>query len=85
VLRGIPLYLTGADPREDEEELLHFVSHKTMVALYAHGTIHVMIYAMRRKHLLARYPDPLADKLLLKVAMKASRGGRCGRSHARWT
>jgi len=70
VLRGIPLYLTGADPREDEEELLHFVSHKAMVALYAHGTIHVMIYAMRRKHLLARYPDPLADKLLLKVAMK---------------
>jgi len=69
-LRRIPLYLDGSDPRADEEELLLFVAHKAMVALYAHGSIHVMLYALRRKHLLARYPDPLADKLLLKVAMK---------------
>jgi hypothetical protein len=41
-----------------------------MVSLYAHGTIHVMLYALRRKHLLARYPDPLEDKLLVKMAMK---------------
>ena len=54
----------------DEEELLQFVAHKAMVSLYAHGTIHVMLLALRRKHLLARYPDPLADKPLLKVAMK---------------
>jgi hypothetical protein len=70
VLRGIPLYLDGTNPRADEKELLQFVAHKAMVALYAHGTIHVMIYAVRRKHLLARYPDPLSEALLVKVAMK---------------
>ena len=69
-LRGIPLYLDGKDPAADEEELVLFVAHKAMVSLYAHGTIHVMLYALRRKHLLARYPDPLEDKLLVKMAMK---------------
>jgi len=71
-LRRIPLYLDGSDLQADEEELLQFVAHKAMVSLYAHGTIHVMLLALRRKHLLARYPDPLADKPLLKVAMKGA-------------
>ena len=60
-LRRIPLYLDGSDPRADEEELLQFVAHKTMVSLLGQGTIHVMLLALRRKHLLARYPGPLAD------------------------
>jgi site-specific DNA-cytosine methylase len=69
-MRGLPLYLDGRDPRADEEELILFVAHKAMVALYAHGTIHVMLCAIRRKHLLIRLPDPLEDSVLLKSAMK---------------
>jgi len=37
---------------------------------YAHNTIHVMLYALRHLHLLERWPDPLQDKRLLKLAMK---------------
>jgi hypothetical protein len=68
--RRRPLYLDGLNPREDEDELLMFVAHKALNASYAHSTIHVMLFALRFKHLMARHPDPLEDKLLLRVAMK---------------
>jgi len=64
------LFLDGRNPREDEDELLLFVTHKALNADYAHSSIHVMLYALRFKHLMARYPDPLEDKTLLKIAMK---------------
>jgi hypothetical protein len=68
--RQKPLYLDGRNPREDEDELLMFVAHKALNSSYAHSTIHVMLFALRFKHLMARHPDPLEDKLLLRVAMK---------------
>ena len=69
-VRGQPLFLTGGYPREEEEELIKFVAHKALTMHYAYSTIHVMLYALRHVHLLERWPDPLRDKVLLKMAMK---------------
>ena len=72
-MRGLPLYLTGKDPREEEEkeeELIKFVAHKALTMHYACSTIHVMLYALRHVHLLEWWPDPLKDKVVLKMAMK---------------
>ena len=72
-MRGLPLYLTGKDPREEEEkeeELIKFVAHKALTMHYAYSTIHVMLYALRHVHLLEWWPDPLKDKVVLKMAMK---------------
>jgi hypothetical protein len=68
--RRRPLFLDGLNPVEDEDELLMFVAHKALNSHYAHSTIHVMLYALRFKHLMARCPDPLEDKLLLRIAMR---------------
>jgi len=68
--REAPVYLDGRNPKADEDELLLFVAHMALNADYAHSTIHVMLYALRFKHLMARRPDPLEDKVLLKIAMK---------------
>ena len=70
IMRGIGLFQNGKDPVADEDETLLFIAHKAMVSLYAHGTIHVMLYAIRQKHLFARYPDPLKDSVRIKMAMK---------------
>ena len=65
-----PLFLDGQDPGADQEEILGFVAHKALNSHFAHSTIHVMLYALRFKHLMARYPDPLENKPLVKIAMK---------------
>lgn len=66
--RGLPLFLEG-DPG-DEEDLMQFVAHRGLVAGYAYGSIHVMLFAIRMEHLKSRYGDPLVDKLLLKIVMR---------------
>jgi len=62
--------LDGRDPRADQEEISGFVAHKALYSHYAHSTTHVVLYALRFKHLMARYPDPLEDKRLVIIAMK---------------
>lgn len=37
---------------------------------YAYSTVHVMLYAIRFKHMMSRYEDPLKDKAALRLAMK---------------
>jgi hypothetical protein len=70
MLRGSPLYLNGRDLNADQNELVSFVAFKGLVFNYGHGTVHVMLYALRFHHLAAGMGDPLCDKPLLKIAMK---------------
>ena len=70
MVRGQPLYLTGRDLNADQNEMVSFVAYKGLVFNYGHGTVHVMLYAIRFQHLAAGMGDPLRDKPLLKVAMK---------------
>jgi hypothetical protein len=72
LLRGRGLYLTGEDEREDEQELLQFVAHKFLVVRLAHGTIHVILYAVRFYHLTEGHADPLRDKPRLVLALKGA-------------
>ena len=68
---------------------MRFVAHKALNSNYAHSTIHVMLYALRFKHLMARYPDPLENEPLVTIAMKGVsllQGGGCGvKSPHQWT
>jgi len=41
--RRKPLFLDGLNPKDDEDELLLFVTHKALNADFAHSTIHVML------------------------------------------
>ncbi len=72
LLRERNIYLTGDDERGDEQELLLFVSHKFMVVRLAHGTIHVILYAVRFYHLTEGHADPLQNKPRLVLAMKGA-------------
>ena len=64
-VRGQPLFLTGNNPGEDEEELLRFVAHKAITMNYAYSAIRVMLSTLRHVHLMEWWPDPLQDKVRL--------------------
>ena len=68
--RGRPLHLSGRDPQADEDELIDFVAYKGGLWNYAHSSVRVMLYAVRRDHLLNRRGNPLADRPLLALALK---------------
>jgi hypothetical protein len=68
--RRLPVFLDGRNPVGDQEALVEFVAFKGYIQGYAHGSVHVMLYALRYYHLLNRHPDPLQGAALLKMAMK---------------
>jgi hypothetical protein len=68
--RGLLPYLDGRDPVADQEDLVLFVAYVGVSMKYRHATVHVMLYAMRYHHIVARQPDPLVDTPLLKIVMK---------------
>ena len=72
-MRGQPLFLTGNNPGEDEEELLRFVAHKAITMNYAYSTIRVMLSTLRHVHLMEWWPDPLQDKVRLDKGMESLR------------
>ena len=69
-LRHRAHFLTGHNPKGDEDELVNFVVYKAMVTGLAHGTLHVMLHALRRFHLMERFADTLAHRPMLTIAMK---------------
>jgi hypothetical protein len=76
--RGRPVFFTNEPPAEVQDELILFVAFKGVVQGYAHGTVHVMLHALRFFHVLERLADPLADKPLLNVVtrgLKRVQGG----------
>jgi hypothetical protein len=79
VAGGLPPYLDGRDPIADQEALVQFVAFVGIKMRYRHATVHVMLYAIRYHHIIARQPDPLVDTPLLKIVMvglKRLQGGR---------
>jgi len=68
--RGQPLLLSGRDPQADEGELIDFVAYMGGLWSYAHSSVRVMLYAVRREHLLNRRGNPLAERPLLALALK---------------
>ncbi len=52
--------------------MLLFVAHKFLVVRLAHGTIHVILYAVRFYHLTEGHADPLLNKPRLVLAMKGA-------------
>ena len=68
--RGRPIFFVAETPAEVQDELVLFVAFKGVVQNFAHGTVHVMLYAIRFFHVMERLPDPLANKPLLTVALR---------------
>jgi hypothetical protein len=53
-----------------EGELLKFVAHRGLTLGYAHGSVHVMLNAIRSRYMRERKGNPMKDKQLLAMAMK---------------
>ena len=70
VARSLPLFLVGDDFRSDQAELVSFVAYMGVTWNYGHGTVHVMIFAVRFHHLAAGHGDPLQNTPLLKLSLK---------------
>ena len=68
--RGRPIFFVTETPAEIQDELVLFVAFKGVVQNFAHGTVHVMLFAMRFFHVMERLPDPLANKPLLTVVLR---------------
>jgi hypothetical protein len=58
------------DKENIEGELLKFVAHRGLTLGCAHGPVHVMLNAIRSRHMRERRGNPMKDKQLLAMAMK---------------
>jgi site-specific DNA-cytosine methylase len=69
-VRNEPPLPTGEDHALDQRTMITFVAYMGLVMSYAHSTVRVILYAVRRACLENELPDPLSHAPLLLLSLK---------------